>query len=147
MTDVEGVEPIGSAVFAPVSTPEPTSLALLGGALALFFLYGVAAVEGGTQYPVIGAGGEADGFRRTAHRAITMAGGVPIVAGIMPMVGEGRYGPEDDWGALWYPYRGWRGPREAGVIHSQSQTGLTPSYLLRVRLRVLAISFAQGALR
>jgi len=22
----------------------------------------------------------------------------------------GRYGPEDDWGALWYPYRGWRGP-------------------------------------
>jgi hypothetical protein len=21
-----------------------------------------------------------------------------------------RYGPYDDWGALWYPYRGWRGP-------------------------------------
>ncbi len=22
----------------------------------------------------------------------------------------GRYGPSDDWGALWYPYRDWRGP-------------------------------------
>jgi len=22
----------------------------------------------------------------------------------------GRYGPYDDWGALSYPYRGWRGP-------------------------------------
>ena len=22
----------------------------------------------------------------------------------------GRYGLEDDWDALWYPYRGWRGP-------------------------------------
>ncbi len=22
----------------------------------------------------------------------------------------GRYAPEDDSGALWYPYRGWRGP-------------------------------------
>ena len=39
------------------------------------------------------------------------------------------------------------GRRVAGVIHNQSQTGLTPSYLLRVRLRVLAISFARGALR
>jgi hypothetical protein len=36
------------------------------------------------------------------------------------------------------------GRRVAGVIHNQSQTGLTPGYLLRVRLRVLA---ARGALR
>jgi hypothetical protein len=41
----------------------------------------------------------------------------------------GRYGPEDDWGALWYPYRGWRGPPVAGVIHNQSPTGLTHCYL------------------
>jgi hypothetical protein len=35
----------------------------------------------------------------------------------------------------------------AGISHSQNQTGLTPSYLLRVGLRALAISFTRVALR
>ena len=33
-----------------------------------------------------------------------------------------------------------------GIIHSQSQTSLTASYLLRAPLQVLAISFARVAL-
>ena len=75
-----------------------------------------------------------------------MAGGVPMVAGIMPIVGEGTTVPRMTGARSGIPTEAGEAPRGAGVIHSQSQTGLTPSYLLRVRLRVLAISFAWGAL-
>jgi hypothetical protein len=89
----------------------------------------------------------------------------------------GRYGPEDDWGALWDPYRAGEAPPVAGVIHNQSPTGLARCYLgqglffdvssrdqekipearrrialavsgvLCMRLRLAAICFARGALR
>jgi hypothetical protein len=69
-----------------------------------------------------------------------------MVAGIMPMAGEGAV-PTMTRARSGIPTEAGEAPRGAGVIHSQSQTGWTPSYLLRVRSRVLAISFARGALR
>ena len=75
-----------------------------------------------------------------------MAGGVPMVAGIMPMVGEAATVPRMTGSRSGTPTEAGEARRMAGVIHSQRQTGLTPSDLLRVRLRVLAISFARVAL-
>src|SRR5215813_11322765 len=50
---------------------------------------GVVAVGAGTQSPVIGAGGEGDGFRRIARRAAIMADGVPIGGGEVPIMAAG----------------------------------------------------------
>ena len=47
-----------------------------------------------------------DGLHPTC---LIMAGGVPSWPG-NAHGWAGRFGPEDDWGALWYLYRGWRGP-------------------------------------
>ena len=100
----------------------------------------------GTRCPAIGAGGE-DGFRRTAHQAITMDGGVPMVTGIMPMAGPGSTVPRMTGTRSGIPLEAGEDPRVAGVILSQNQTGLTPGYLRRVGLRVSAICCARVALR
>ena len=75
-----------------------------------------------------------------------MAGGLPMVAGIMPMVGEAATVPRMTGARSGIPTEAGEAPPVVGVIHNQSQTGLTLSDLLRVRLRVLAISFARVAL-
>ena len=104
----------------------------------------MAAVGAGTQCSVIGAGGGVDGFHPTAR--LIMAGGLPMVARIMPTVGQAATVPRMTGARFGIPTEAGEAPRVAGVIHSQSQTGLTPSDLLRVRLRILAISFARVAL-
>lgn len=90
---------------------------------------GVAAVGAGTRYPVIGAGGEEDGFRTIARRRIViMAGGFPMMAGKTPTVGEAVTAPATIGGRSHIPIAAGEVPPVAGVIHSQNQTGLTPSH-------------------
>ena len=137
----------------------------------------MAAVGAGTRHPVIGAGGEMDGFHAIARRrTVFMAGGFPMMAGETSMDGEGVTVPTTIGARSRIPTEAGEAPPVAGVIHSQSQTGLTPSYLgrdlffdagsrapedipeaiqrialaisgvVRVRLQVLVISFTRVAL-
>jgi hypothetical protein len=90
---------------------------------------GVAAVGDGIRCPVIGAGGEEDGFRPIARRGILiMAGGFPLMAGETPMVGEAVTVLTTIGERSHIPIGAGEDPPVAGVIHSQSQTGLTPGY-------------------
>ena len=63
------------------------------------------------------------------------------------MVGEGATVPTMTGARSGIPTEAGEAPRGAGVIHSQSQTGLTTSYLLRAPLQVSALPFAPVALR
>jgi hypothetical protein len=92
---------------------------------------GVVAVEAGTRCPVIGVGGEEDGFCRTAHRIVIIAGGFPMIAGKTPMVGQAVTVPATIGARSHIPIGAGEVPPAAGVIHSENQTGLTPSYLGR----------------
>jgi hypothetical protein len=95
---------------------------------------GVAAAGAGTRYRVIGTGGEEDGFRPIARRRfVIMAGGFPMIAGKTPMVGEAVTGPMTIGERSHTPTGAGEVPHVAGVIHSQSQTGLTLSDLGRGR--------------
>jgi hypothetical protein len=90
---------------------------------------GVAAVGDGIRCPVIGAGGEEAGFRPIARRGILiMAGGFPLMAGETPMVGEAVTVLTTIGERSHIPIGAGEDPPVAGVIHSQSQTGLTLSY-------------------
>ena len=92
----------------------------------------MAAVGAGTRHPVIGAGGEMDGFHAIARRrTVFMAGGFPMMAGETSMDGEGVTVPTTIGARSRIPTEAGEAPPVAGVIHSQSQTGLTPSYLGR----------------
>lgn len=80
------------------------------------------AVGAGTQCSVIGAGGEVDGFRPTAR--LIMAGGAPIVAGIMSMVGEAATVPRMTGARSGIPTEAGEALLVVGVIHNHSSTGL-----------------------
>jgi hypothetical protein len=89
----------------------------------------VAAVGAGTQCLVILAVGEADGFCRSAHRTVIMAGGLPMVAGKTPMAGEAATVPPTTGARSGIPTGTGEASLMAGVIHSK--TGFKPSYLSR----------------
>ena len=128
-------------------------------------------------HPVLGHWSrcKVDGFHPTA--CLIMAGGVPMVAGIMPMVGQAATVPRMTGVRFGIPAEAGEAPPVAGVIHNQSPTGLARCYLgqglsfdvssrdqekipearrrialavcgvLCMRLRLAAICFARGALR
>jgi len=135
----------------------------------------VAAVGGGTQCSVIGAGGGVDGFHPTAR--LIMADGLPMVARIMPTVGQAATVPRMTGARFGIPTEAGEAPPVVGVIHNQSPPGLSRCYLgqglffdvgsrdqekipeirrwivlaasgvLCMRLRVSAICFARRVLR
>ena len=73
-----------------------------------------------------------DGFHAIARRrTVFMAGGFPMMAGETSMDGEGVTVPTTIGARSRIPTEAGEAPPVAGVIHSQSQTGLTPSYLGR----------------
>ena len=92
---------------------------------------GVVAVGAGIRFPVIGVGGEEGGFCRIAYRIVIIAGGFPMMAGETPMVGEAVTVPATIGARSHILIGAGEVPPGAGVIHSENQTGLTPSYLGR----------------
>ena len=128
----------------------------------------MAAVGAGTQCSVIGAGGGVDGFHPTAR--LIMAGGLPMVARIMPAVGQAATVPRVTGARFGIPTEAGEAPPVVGVIHNQSPPGLSRCYLgqglffdvgsrdqekipetrrgvLCMRLRLASICFERGALR
>ena len=167
------------ALIAPVAVhaaPLGTSVEQLAPAPGIVKVWGGCGWAG-TRYPVIGVAGEEDGFRRIAHLIVIIAGGFPLMAGKTPMVGEAVTVLTTIGWRSHIPIGAGEVPPVAGVIHSQSQTGLTPSHLgrglffdvgrrapenipeilqriafavsgvPRVRLRIWVICFARVAIR
>jgi hypothetical protein len=92
----------------------------------------MAAVGAGTRHPVIGAGGEMDGFHPIARRrTVFMAGGFPMMAGETSMDGEGVTVPTTIGARSHIPIGAGEVPPVAGVIRSPNQAGLASGYLGR----------------
>jgi len=90
----------------------------------------MAAVGAGTRHPVIGAGGEMDGFHAIARRrTVFMAGGFPMMAGETSMDGEGVTVPTTIGARSRIPTEAGEAPPVVGVIHNQSPPGLSRCYL------------------
>jgi hypothetical protein len=87
-----------------------------------------AVVGVGTLCLVIGAGGEGDGFCRIARPTCIPGAGVPTMVGETPtMVGKAATVPTMTGTPSGVPIEVGEVPPVAGVIHSQSQRGLTPA--------------------
>ena len=65
----------------------------------------------------------------------------------MPTVGQAATVPRMTGARFGIPTEAGEAPPVVGVIHSQSQTGLTTSYRLRAPLQVSAFPFAPVAFR